>query len=133
MLFRYRWSSDTQWTNKTPTHIDGNQTVGLYNSNFTYEVWWDYTLNRPQTEGDGGNFYFQVFANDTLGNWSETGLLHYTGGYMLVSPPPEVVFMSNVLPTLVGALVMVIVIGAVVLVRRRGQTLIMIKPNSKEL
>ena len=119
VIFRYRWFSETEWTNKSPTLIDGNDTVGRYNSNFTYAVWWNYTLGGPQTEGNGGNFDFQVFANDTLGNWSETGILTYSGGYMIVSPPPEVIFFSNLLPTLGAAAVIIVIITIVIVIRRR--------------
>ena len=119
VIFRNRWVSETKSTNKTPTQIDGNDTVGLYNSNFTYAVWWNYTLNRPQTEGNGGNFNFQIFANDTLGNWSESGILIYTGGYMFVSPPPEVIFFSNLILTLGAAAVIIVIITIVIVIRRR--------------
>lgn len=88
VIFRYRWSSEGEWTNKTATQIHGNETRGLYESNFTYAVWWNYETGRPETEGSGGNFYYKVWANDTMGNWNEVPEVGYMGGYMYVEPPP---------------------------------------------
>ncbi len=90
VIFRYRWFSESEWRNKTATKIQGNETRGLYESNFTYAVWWNYGTGRPETEGSGGNFYYKVWANATVVNWNEVPEVCYMGGYMYVKPPPEV-------------------------------------------
>jgi hypothetical protein len=87
VIFRYRWTGETEWMNRTGTLIEGNDTRGYYSANFTYAVWWNYETGRPETEGSGGNFYFKIWANDTLGNWNEVGPMQYMGGYMFVEPP----------------------------------------------
>ncbi|MFX1260526.1 MAG: hypothetical protein ACFFAZ_00430 [Promethearchaeota archaeon] len=87
VIFRYRWMGETEWMNRTATLIEGNATLGRYQANFTYAVWWNYEFGYPETEGSGGNFYFKIWANDTLGNWNEVLPMQYTGGYMIVEPP----------------------------------------------
>ncbi|MFW9887717.1 MAG: hypothetical protein ACFFER_06010 [Candidatus Thorarchaeota archaeon] len=73
--------------NRTATLIEGNATLGRYQANFTYAVWWNYEFGYPETEGSGGNFYFKIWANDTLGNRNEVLPMQCTGGYMIVEPP----------------------------------------------
>jgi hypothetical protein len=58
-------------------------------------------------------------GNDTLGYETETGVLGYTGGYMEVIPPQDVVFISIVIPTLFAAVVIVVIISVVIILRRR--------------
>ncbi|MDF1539689.1 MAG: hypothetical protein P1Q69_12385 [Candidatus Thorarchaeota archaeon] len=119
VIYMIRETTETEWENVTPSLVEGNDTIGYYQYNYTYAVWWNYNLNRPQVEGTGGNFDFKIFANDSLGHWTETGILTYSGGYMLVVPPPEVSFITNLLPSLVGATVLVVIISAVVILRKR--------------
>ncbi len=119
VIYMFRETTGTEWNNVTPSLVEGNDTIGCYQYNYTYAVWWNYTLGYPQVEGTGGNFDFKIFANDSLGHWTKTGILTYSGGYMLVVPPPEVSFMTNVLPPLVAATVMVVVISAIVILRKR--------------
>jgi hypothetical protein len=87
VIFRYMWTSQNEWMNRTATRIQGNDTNGYYRANFTYAVWWNHTSEYPQTEGSGGNFAYKVWANDTLGHWSEVEPVSYMGGYIYVEPP----------------------------------------------
>ncbi|MFW9849474.1 MAG: hypothetical protein ACFFF4_10045, partial [Candidatus Thorarchaeota archaeon] len=119
VIFMFMSTRESEWNNQTPTLIEGNATLGRYQYNYTYSVWWNYTINRPQVENAGGNFDFKIFANDTLGHWTETGILSYTGGYMLVQPPPEIVFFSNLIPSLAAVGIIVVVISVVIIFRRR--------------
>ena len=119
VIFMYRWISESEWTNKTGVLIEGNETVGWYVANFTYAVWWDYDTGRVMTEGNGGNFHFKIFANDTLGNWNMTGILTYMGGYMLVNPPPDAFIRSPLGLGIIGTSVAVVVVVLVVVFRRR--------------
>lgn len=112
VIFRYRWFGESEWMNQTATRIEGNETTGFYQSDFTYAVWWNYTTGRPETEGSGGNYYYKVWANDTLGNWNEVKEIGYNGGYLFVNPPPDVEFWRTVQKLLPA---MAIVIGSVVL------------------
>ena len=118
VIFMYRWISESEWTNKTGVLIEGNETVGWYVANFTYAVWWDYDTGRVMTEGNGGNFHFKIFANDTLGNWNMTGILTYMGGYMLVNPPPDAFIRSPLGLGIIGTSVAVVVVVLVVVFRR---------------
>ncbi len=87
VLFRYLWMGETEWMNRTARRISGDTINGRYTGNLTYAVWWNETSGYPETEGSGGNFYFKIWANDTLGNWSETSSIAYMGGYWYVSRP----------------------------------------------
>ncbi|MHA2423855.1 MAG: hypothetical protein ACXAEF_03650 [Candidatus Thorarchaeota archaeon] len=118
VVFMMRDYGETEWTNMIPTLVEGNDTLGHYQYNYTYPVWWNYTRNYPETGGFGGSFEIKIFANDTLGNWSETGILGYSGGYMEIIPPPDVVFMSTILPAIVGVIAIAVVIVVVVIFRR---------------
>ncbi|MFW9910460.1 MAG: hypothetical protein ACFFEF_18030 [Candidatus Thorarchaeota archaeon] len=120
VIFMFMWIGRTEWKNVTGVLVEGNSTKGLYNGNFTYAVWWNYTLGRPQTEGSGGNFHFKLFANDTLGNRNTSPVLTYMGGYMLVNPPIYFYLASPTGIALIGALVAFAVTFAVWF-RRRHQ------------
>lgn len=119
VIFRFSLIGKNEWSDLVPTLIEGNNNLGRYQYNYTYAVWWNYTLNRPQVEVPGGNFDLKIFANDTLGHWTETGILTYMGGYMLVQPPPEIVFFSNLIPSLAAVGIIVVVISVVIIFRRR--------------
>ncbi|MHA2323672.1 MAG: hypothetical protein ACXACG_18760 [Candidatus Thorarchaeota archaeon] len=123
VIFRYRWVAETEWTNKTGVLIEGNETTGFYNENFTYDVWWNWETGRPETEGNGGNFAFKLFANDTLGNWVETSPRHYSGGYIVVNPPIEYFLFSTVQGwSLIGFTVGTpLIIALLVILRRRKE------------
>lgn len=111
VIFRYCWIGDYPWMNKTATMVEGNLTHGLYEANFTYSVWWDFVTGSPETEGNGCNFVFKVWANDTLGNWSETAPIRYSGHYHLVNPPFYYYILSlRVLLPLIGGTIAVVVI-----------------------
>ncbi len=118
VLFMYRWMGESNWRNVTGVLKEGNATRGYYNGNFSYRVWWNYTAARPQCEGSGGNFHFKVFANDTLGHWSGTPILTYTGGYMIVKPPTPF-FLTPAGLTIVAAVVVGSVIITLVTIRKR--------------
>ncbi|MHA1575722.1 MAG: hypothetical protein ACTSU3_00030, partial [Candidatus Thorarchaeota archaeon] len=110
VLYRYRWTSQTEWINRTTTLMEGNDTTGRYYGNFTYDVWWNWDSGSVETEGDGGNFQFKIFANDTLGNWNETIPVQYNGGYILVYHPADyVLFTSLVNIAIIGIVIVSIV------------------------
>ncbi|MHA1928415.1 MAG: hypothetical protein ACTSV2_07535 [Candidatus Thorarchaeota archaeon] len=112
VIFRYQWTSQTEWINQSTTRIDGNDTTGLYSGNFTYDVWWDWEIGYPETEGDGANFKFKIFANDTLGNWKETVSMGYSGGYDMIHPPGDYVLHV----TLINVAIIGAVIGGILVV-----------------
>ncbi len=118
VLFMYMWIGESNWRNVTGILKEGNATRGYYNVNFSYRVWWNYTESRPQWEGSGGNFHFKVFANDTLGRWSDTPVLTYMGGYMFVKPPTPF-FLTPVGLTIIAAVAAVSVIIVLVVIRKR--------------
>jgi hypothetical protein len=60
VLFRYRMSGNQSWVNRTTEMTSGNVTRGYYTGGLTYEI-------KPIIRFD-----FKVFANNTLGNWTET-------------------------------------------------------------
>jgi hypothetical protein len=105
--------------NRTATLIEGNATVGLYRANFTYDVWWNYDTGRPETEGSGGNFYFKIWANDSLGTWNEVLPMQYTGGYMFVEPPFDYILLRTPLGWLMIGLPIAVVSIVIILIFRR--------------
>jgi len=121
VIFRYRWIGYTVWTNKTAKLIEGNSTLGQYEANFTYAVWWNYEFGYPETEGSGGNFYFKIWANDTLGNWDEVEPIQYMGGYMLVHPPLDhILWRTPIGWAVIGTII--VIMGAVTVVVARRHT-----------
>jgi hypothetical protein len=121
VIFRYRWTSETEWMNKTSILIEGSETRGHYSANFTYAVWWNYETGRPETEGSGGNFYFKIWANDSLGNWNEVGPMQYTGGYMFVEPPPDYILWRTPQGwAMIGIPIVIASVVTIWLIRRRA-------------
>jgi hypothetical protein len=118
VLFMYMWIGESNWRNVTGILKEGNATRGCYNGNVSYRVWWNYTSSRPEWEGSGGNFHFKVFANDTLGHWSESPILTYTGGYMIVKPPTPF-FLTPPGLTIIAAVVVGTAIIALVAFKKR--------------
>lgn len=118
VLFMYMWIGQSNWMNVTGALKEGNSTKGYYNGNFSYRVWWNYTESRPEWEGSGGNFYFKVFANDTLGHWSDTPILTYMGGYLIVKPPTPF-FLTPVGLTIIAAVAVASVIIVLAVIRKR--------------
>ncbi|NHJ15252.1 MAG: hypothetical protein EAX95_16340 [Candidatus Thorarchaeota archaeon] len=110
-----RWGEEV-WLNRPAKLIDGNLSRGLYEANFTYNVWWDWEVNWVRSEV--GSFYYRIFANDTLGNWMTTPPVCYTGGYMLVYPPPQYYLIVNAPLLLAGASFVAIIIVVVLVLRR---------------
>jgi hypothetical protein len=115
VIFRFMSVAESEWSNVTGVMTEGDALNGSYHANYTYAVWWDYVASRPMTEGSGGNFRVKIFANDTLGNWIETGNLTYSGGYFLVHPPIDSFIRSplglGVTGTTIAAIVVVLVIA----------------------
>jgi hypothetical protein len=103
--------------NVTGVLVSGNATDGWYQNNFTYAVWWDENIQYPDTEGDGGNFYYKVFANNTLGKWSEVDPIRYNGGYDMIEYPNCKLCMFIPI-AIVGVVLMVFTLG-IVWVRKR--------------
>ena len=121
VIFRYRWMGESKWMNRTATLIEGNATLGRYQANFTYAVWWNYEFGYPETEGSGGNFHFKIWANDTLGNRNEVLPMQYTGGYMIVEPPLDYILWRTPLGWLmIGLSVAAASLVIVFIFRRHG-------------
>jgi len=121
VIFQYRWTVETEWMNRTSTLIEGNNTMGHYSANFTYAVWWNYETGWPETEGSGGNFYFRIWANDTLGNWNEVEPMLYMGGYMFVEPPADYILWRTPLGwAMIGSVVVVASVVIIWMSRRRS-------------
>jgi hypothetical protein len=116
VLYQYKWESSAEvWINRTPILLESNSTHGFYSYNFTQRVWWDWERNVPVIESTW--FAFRIFANDTLGNWRTTPAMGYSGGYMVINPPPEFYIIQG-LPILmiIGA---VLVVSLVIVMRLR--------------
>ena len=121
VIFRYRWYNEEEWINKTAILVEGNESRGLYQANFTYDVWWNYIEGCPETEGSGGNFFFKVWANDSLGHSSETTPISHSGGYDLVNPPIHFRLLS--LPLLIPLLgVTAVVLALIIAVHRKRKS-----------
>ena len=124
VILMFRWPSYDTWTNVTGVLVSGNSKSGSYAANFTYLVWWNETSSSPAWEGDGGYYYYKVWANDTLGNWSTVPEVYYMGGYAAVFPPTNAGNDTSSpqhlegLIVAAGALAAVTVLVVVVLVRR---------------
>ncbi len=121
VIFRYKWHGETEWMNRIATLIEGNVTLGRYSANFTYAVWWNYDAGHPEVEGSGGNFYFKIWANDTLGNWNEVEPMQYTGGYMVVEPPLDYVLWRTPLGwAIIGTPIVIASIVIIWITRKRA-------------
>ena len=122
VIFRFRWFSEEEGRNITATRIEGDENRGLYEANFTYAVWWNWGTGTPETEGGGGNFDFKIWANDTLGNWSEVEPIRYSGGYFLVYPPAGYMLLRTPIGwTIIGAILVTTTVIFAVYRRRRNQ------------
>ncbi len=74
VIFRFKWSDDEEWLNRTTVLIEGDEFHGRYKGNLTWPA------------PGGGNFLFKVFANNTLGYWNETRPMSVWFGYMYWDP-----------------------------------------------
>ncbi len=74
VLFRFNWAGTDYWINRTTVRIEGNVTYGRYLGNLTWPA--------PKT----GTFHLKFFANDTLGNWSESPNMTVDFGYLVWRP-----------------------------------------------
>jgi hypothetical protein len=70
VIFRFKWSYDEVWRNRTTVLVEGNETLGRYRGNLTWPA------------PGGGRFKFKVFANNTSGNWNETSPMTVYFGYL---------------------------------------------------
>lgn len=70
VIFRFKWSYDEVWQNRTTVLVEGNATLGRYRGNLTWPA------------PGGGVFQFKVFANNTSGYWNETSPLTVYFGYL---------------------------------------------------
>lgn len=116
VLFRFRWGYGDEWFNRSTTRVKGNSTNGRYTGNLTWGVVWNWVEGRPEWVDGGGSFGFKIFANDTLGNWNETSVIQYTGGYMIINPPP-IYYISIIGPLLIIPAIAIIIL--VVIWKRR--------------
>ena len=108
VLFRFRWGYEDEWFNRSTVRVEGNSTNGRYNGNLTWGVEWNWEEGRPEWIDGGGSFGFKIFANDTLGNWIETSVIQYTGGYMIINPPP-IYYISIIGPLLIIPAIAIII------------------------
>ena len=74
VIFRFKWSNDEEWLNRTAVLIEGDEFLGRYKGNLTWSA------------PGGGIFQFKIFANDTFGYWNETSPMTITFGYMYWDP-----------------------------------------------
>ncbi|MHA3963063.1 MAG: hypothetical protein AM325_005940 [Candidatus Thorarchaeota archaeon SMTZ1-45] len=74
VIFRFKWSNDEKWLNRTTGLIEGDEFHGRYKGNLTWPA------------PGGGNFQFKVFANNTLGYWNETSPMSVWFGYLYWNP-----------------------------------------------
>lgn len=70
VIFRFKWSYDEEWRNRTTVLVEGNETIGRYKGNLTWPA------------PGGGRFQFKVFANNTSGYWYETSPMTVYFGYL---------------------------------------------------
>ncbi|MHA1423955.1 MAG: hypothetical protein ACTSUZ_10295 [Candidatus Thorarchaeota archaeon] len=74
VIFRFKWSNDVEWLNRTTVLVEGNETLGRYKGNLTWPA------------PGGGVFQFKIFANNTSGYWNETSPMTIHFGYMYWNP-----------------------------------------------
>jgi hypothetical protein len=74
VVFRFKWSRDEEWVNRTTVLVEGDEFLGRYEGNLTWPA------------PGGGAFQLKVFANNTLGQWNETSPMTVHFGYMYWSP-----------------------------------------------
>jgi hypothetical protein len=79
VLFRFSWVGTDYWINRTTVRMEGNETRGKYFGNLTWPA--------PKT----GTFHLKFFANDTLGNWSESPNMTVEFSY-IYAYSPEYIF-----------------------------------------
>jgi len=122
VIFLFKKFHDSEWTNITPTLVEGNTTLGRYYFNYTYSVSWNETSQYPHVEEGGGNFAYRIYANDTLGHWTITGTLTFNGGYMVVFPPTTTTVVDSIsylVPTIVSASIVMVAIVVAILAQKR--------------
>ncbi len=74
VLFRFKWSYEEEWVNRTARLVEGDEFHGRYKGNLTWPA------------PGGGRFEFKVFANNTLGHWNETSPMTVFFGYLYWNP-----------------------------------------------
>ena len=74
VIFRFKWSNDEEWLNRTSVLVEGNEFLGRYKGNLTWPA------------PGGGIIQFKVFANNTSGYWNETSPMTIHFGYMYWDP-----------------------------------------------
>ena len=106
MIFRFKWSYDEDWTNRTTVLYEGDEFHGRYKGNLTWPA------------PGGGNFQFKVFANNTVGYWNETSPMSVWFGYLYWNPiyTPHFWILFVILPSvsIIG------IVGVWKLRRKRG-------------
>ena len=74
VIFRFKWSYDDDWRNRTTILVEGDEFHGRYRGNLTWPA------------PGGGRFEFKVFANNTSGYWNETSPMTVYFGYLYWNP-----------------------------------------------
>ena len=74
VIFRFKWSDDEEWLNRTTVLVEGDEFLGRYIGNLTWPA------------PGGGTFQLKIFANNTLGYWNETSPMTVHFGYMYWDP-----------------------------------------------
>jgi hypothetical protein len=74
VIFRFKWSHDDDWLNRTTLLVEGDEFLGRYKGNLTWPA------------PGGGSFQLKIFANNTLGYWNETSPMTVFFGYMYWDP-----------------------------------------------
>ena len=75
VILRVKWPDNENWINHSTRRIDGNTTLGHYTGNITWVP-----VHGIVT------FHMKMFANDTLGDWSETSPLGIEFVYVAYIP-----------------------------------------------
>ncbi len=76
VIFRFRWSDEIEWLNRTAVLVEGDEILGKYRGNLTWAA--------PKQ----GAFELKIFANNTLGYWNETSPMLFTFGYLFWNTSP---------------------------------------------
>ncbi len=75
VILRLLWEPEDEWVNISATQSEGNSIWGYWNTTLKWQV----------DRMTGWFFEVKMWANDTLGNWSETAVMGIEFVYFLIS------------------------------------------------